>query len=203
MGFQPVSVITLCSRACSLATASDCLERRRSMRAKYRLEAYATLQHLQSRHMKAIVAMTRKRVIGESNKIPWRLRGEQSWFKEVTMGHPILMGRKTFESIGMPLPGRRNLVVTRTGNFAGVDLIRDLKAFDPAPYEVHGKEIFVIGGAEIYRALLDRCDTIYVTIVKEEYAGDAYFPEFESQFAISGTIRQTPAFDIFCYRRRR
>ncbi len=118
------------------------------------------------------------------------------------MGQPILMGRKTFESIGKPLPGRRNLVVTRTGNFAGVDLIRDLKAFDPAPYQTHGKEIYVIGGAEIYDALLDRCDTIYVTIVKEEYAGDAYFPEFESKFEITERIRETPDFDILCYRRR-
>jgi dihydrofolate reductase len=151
--------------------------------------------------MKAIVAMTRKRVIGQNNKIPWRLRGELRWFKEVTLGHPILMGRKTFESIGRPLPGRRNLVVTRTGSFADVDVIRDLKAFDPVPYESDGKDIFVIGGAEIYEALLDRCDTIYATIVKEDYSGDAYFPEFETHFAISETIRETPEFDIFCYRR--
>ena len=86
-------------------------------------QAYATLQRLLRRHMKAIVAMTRDRVIGKNNKIPWRLPGEQKWFKEVTMGHPILMGRKTFESIGRPLPGRRNLIVTRTGNFAGIDVI--------------------------------------------------------------------------------
>ncbi len=152
--------------------------------------------------MKAIVAMTPKRVIGQNNRIPWRLRGEQAWFKEMTMGHTILMGRKTFESIGKPLSGRRNLVVTRTGNFAGVDLIRDLESFDPAPYELNGKEIFVIGGAEIYDALLDRCDSIYATIVKEEYAGDTYFPDFGSQFEISRTIRETPEYDIFCYKRR-
>ena len=114
------------------------------------------------------------------------------------MGHPILMGRKTFESIGRPLPGRRNLVVTRAGKFAGVELIRDLNAFDPAPYELDGAEIFVIGGAEIYQALLDRCDVIYATVVKREYDGDAYFPEFESQFEISEMIRETPEFDIFC-----
>jgi dihydrofolate reductase len=153
--------------------------------------------------MRAIVAMTQDRVIGKNNQIPWRLPGEQKWFKEVTMGHPILMGRKTFESIGRPLPGRRNLVVTRTGNLPGVDLIRDLKAFDPAPYETDGKVVFVIGGAEIYEALLDRCDTIYATIVKGDYPGDAYFPEFESQFALSETIRATPDFDIFRYKRRR
>jgi dihydrofolate reductase len=153
--------------------------------------------------MKAIVAMTRNRVIGQNNKIPWRLRGEQKWFQEVTMGHPILMGRKTFESIGRPLPGRRNLVVTRTGNFAGVDLIRDLNAFDPTSYESHDQGIFVIGGAEIYQALLDRCDTIYATIVKKEHVGDTFFPEFESQFELSATIRETAEFDIFLYQRRR
>ena len=152
--------------------------------------------------MKAIVAMTRNRVIGLNNKIPWRLPGEQGWFKEVTMGHPLLMGRKTFESIGKPLPGRRNLVVTRTGNFAGVELIRDLEAFDPAPYETDGKEIFVIGGAEIYLALLGRCDTIYATIVQKEYPGDAFFPEFALQFEISETIRETPEYHIFRYQRR-
>jgi len=153
--------------------------------------------------VKAIVAMTRKRVIGDRNRIPWRLQGEQRWFKEVTMGHPVLMGRKTYESIGKPLPGRRNLVVTRSGEIAGVDLIRDLPAFDPAPFELPGKEIFVIGGAEIYLALLGRCDAIYGTIVKEDYPGDTYFPEFEPQFEISETIRQTPEFDIYCYKRRK
>jgi dihydrofolate reductase len=152
--------------------------------------------------MKAIVAMTRDRVIGENNKIPWQLRGEQKWFKQVTMGHPILMGRKTFESIGKPLPGRRNLVVTRTGNFPGVELIRDLKKFDPEPYESEGAEVFVIGGAKIYQALLDRCNALYVTIVKGEYRGDAYFPEFESWFEISETIRESSEFDTFLFKRR-
>jgi dihydrofolate reductase len=171
-----------------------------SMRGRFRLEAYATLLR---RHMKAIVAMTRDRVIGKNNKIPWHLPGEQKWFKVVTMGHTILMGRKTFESIGRPLPGRRNLIVTRARNLAGVEVIHDLNEFDPTLYEVNGREIFVIGGAEIYKALLDRCDTIYATIVKEDYPGDAYFPEFESQFALSETIRATPDFDIFRYKRRR
>jgi len=173
-----------------------------STRGKYRLEAYATLQRLLRRHMKAIVAMTRDRVIGKNNKIPWRLPGEQKWFKELTMGHPILMGRKTFESIGRPLPGRRNLVVTRAGKFAGVDVIHDLNEFDPRPYEMDGREIFVIGGAEVYKALLDRCDAIYLTAVKKAYEGDAYFPEFESRFEITERIRETPDFDILCYRRR-
>ncbi len=152
--------------------------------------------------MKAIVAMTRNRVIGQGNKIPWHLQGEQAWFKEVTMGHTILMGRKTFESIGRPLPGRRNLVVTRTGVLPGVELIRDLKEFEPADYEADGNEVFVIGGGEIYNALLTRCNAIYMTIVKGEYPGDAFFPEFESEFEYSETIRVSPEFEILYYKRR-
>jgi dihydrofolate reductase len=153
--------------------------------------------------MKAIVAMTRARVIGKENKIPWRLPDEQKWFKDVTMGHPVLMGRNTFESIRRPLPGRRNLVVTRTGNMPGVELIRDLMKFDPTDYERDGSEIFVIGGGAIYRALLSRCNGLYVTVVKGEHDGDTYFPEFESEFELSETIRETPEFDIYLYKRRK
>jgi len=153
--------------------------------------------------MKAIVAMTRNRVIGKNNKIPWRLPGEQKWFKLMTMGHTVLMGRKTFESIGRPLPGRQNIVVTRSGDLDGVEIVRNLEKFDPGPYEADGKEVFVIGGAEIYRALLPRCKTIYVTMVKQEHDGDAYFPEFESGFEIHEVIRETPEYDVLRYRRIR
>jgi len=153
--------------------------------------------------MKAIVAMTRNRVIGKNNKIPWRLPGEQKWFKLMTMGHTVLMGRKTFESIGRPLPGRQNIVVTRSGDIDGVEIVRNLEKFDPDPYEADGKEVFVIGGAEIYRALLPRCKTIYVTMVKQEHDGDAYFPEFESGFEIHEVIRETPEYDVLRYRRIR
>jgi|SRR5262249_4713731 len=151
--------------------------------------------------MKAIVAMTRNRVIGKNNKIPWRLPGEQKWFKAITMGHVVLMGRKTFESIGGPLPGRHNIVVTRSGDIEGVEIARELEEFDPSPYEAQGKELFVIGGAEIYRALLPRCRMIYLTMVKREHNGDAYFPEFESDFEIQEVIRETPAYDVLLYRR--
>jgi dihydrofolate reductase len=153
--------------------------------------------------MKAIVAMTGNRVIGKANRIPWHLPGEQKWFKQITMGHSILMGRKTFESIGRPLPGRRNLVVTRSGEIEGVEIVRDLEKFDPGPYEVNGKDLFVIGGAEIYRTLLPKCDSIYITIVKQEFSGDTYFPAFESNFEISEVIRETPAYDVLRYRRVR
>lgn len=149
--------------------------------------------------MKAIVAMTPSRVIGVGNKIPWHLPEDSRWFKRVTMGHPVLMGRMTFESIGKPLPGRRNLVASRNGAFPGVEMIRNLQGFDPAEYE---PEVIVMGGAEVYRVLLDRCNELLVTRLKKDYAGDRYFPEFESSFKIVEKIEETQDFEIFRYRRR-
>jgi dihydrofolate reductase len=151
--------------------------------------------------MKAIVAMTPNRVIGKENQIPWHVPGEQKWFKQITMGHSILMGRKTFESIGRPLPGRRNLVVTRSREIQGVEIVCDLEKFDPSSYEVNGKDLFVIGGAEIYRALLPKCDSIYVTMLKQEFSGDTYFPAFETSFELSEVICGTSAYDVLRYLR--
>jgi dihydrofolate reductase len=143
--------------------------------------------------MIAIAAMTPSRVIGQGNTIPWRIPGEQKWFKEVTMGHPILMGSRTFESIGRPLPGRQNLVVSRSRSWPGVEVIRDLAQFDPERYSA---EVYVIGGAEIYGELLDRCRELLITRLKTEYEGDAYFPEFESKFRLIEQIRETPDYVI-------
>jgi dihydrofolate reductase len=143
--------------------------------------------------MIAIAAMTPSRVIGRGSKIPWRIPGEQSWFKEATFGHPILMGSRTFESIGRPLPGRQNLVVSRTRSWPEVETIRDLSKFDPNQYL---PEVFVIGGAEIYAQLLDRCRELLITRVKSEYEGDVYFPEFESKFRLIEQIRETTDYVI-------
>jgi dihydrofolate reductase len=143
--------------------------------------------------MMAIAAMTPSRVIGRGSQIPWRIPGEQKWFKEVTMGHPILMGSRTFESIGRPLPGRQNLVVSRTRSWPGVEIIRDLSQFDS---EAYSAEVYVIGGAEIYRQLLDRCRELLITRLKTDYQGDVYFPEFESEFRFIDEIRETPDYVI-------
>jgi dihydrofolate reductase len=115
------------------------------------------------RIMIAIAAMTPSRVIGRGTEIPWRIPGEQKWFKEATLGHPILMGSRTFESIERPLPGRKNLVVSRNRSWPEVEMIRDLSRFDPEQYST---EVFVIGGAEIYAQLLDRCDELLIERVK-------------------------------------
>src|SRR5260370_37412830 len=124
--------------------------------------------------MIAIAAMKESRVIGSGNRIPWCIPGEQKWFKEVTMGHPILMGSRTFESIGRPLPGRQNLVVSRSRSWPGVEMIRDLAPFDPGQYST---EVYVIGGAEIYAQLLDRRCELLITPLKQESEGHAYFSE--------------------------
>ncbi len=149
--------------------------------------------------MKAIVAMTPSRVIGWQNQLPWRLPDDLRWFKRTTLGHPVLMGRKTFESIGKPLAGRRNLVVSRTANFPGVDMIHDLHDFQPNRYR---PEVCVIGGAEIYRQLLSRLDEIIVTRLKCEYHGDAFFPPFEDNFVLTATLEETPEFIRVRYRRQ-
>ena len=149
--------------------------------------------------MKAIAAMTPSRVIGRGNTIPWKIPGEQKWFKEVTMGHCVLMGSKTYLSIGRPLPGRRNLIVSRSQTWAGAEMIRDLSQFDPANYS---EEVYVIGGAEIYQQLVDRCDELLITRLKAEYPGDVHFPEYESEFSIVEQIRETSDYWIFRYAHR-
>ena len=148
-----------------------------------------------------LVAMDEKRGIGKDGQLPWRLSSDLKRFRQLTMGHHIIVGRKTFESIGRPLPGRRNLVVTRSREIQGVEIVCDLEKFDPSFYEINGKDLFVIGGAEIYRALLPKCDTIYVTMLKQEFSGDTYFPAFETSFELSEVIRETSAYDVLRYLR--
>ena len=148
--------------------------------------------------MIAIVAMTPSRVIGHRNAIPWRLPEDLRWFRETTLRHPVLMGRKTFQSLGKPLRGRANLVVSRTFAFPGVEMVPSLVRFDPDRYE---REVFVIGGAEIYRAMLPRCRQLLVTHVKAEYPGDAFFPAYEHLFRPVEEIRDASEFRTVRYER--
>src|SRR4051794_12564070 len=127
--------------------------------------------------MKAIAAMSLNRVIGRDGKIPWHISEDFKWFKRTTTGKVVLMGRKTFDSLGKALPNRTNLVVTRGHPpLEGVTLVTDLDAFDPAQFT---EEVFVIGGAEIYRQLLPRCSDLYLSVVHQTVDGDAWFPPFE------------------------
>ena len=127
-----------------------------------------------------IVAASMNNVIGAKGDLPWRLSADLKRFKALTMGKPIVMGRKTYESIGRPLPGRQNIVITRNSDFVadGCDVVPSIEA----AIEVAGdaEEIMVIGGSHIYAAFLPRADRIYLTRVQAKLEGDAYLPHIDS-----------------------
>ena len=149
--------------------------------------------------VRAIVAMTPSRVIGQGGKMPWHYPEDMRWFKQTTMGNAVLMGRKTFESIGKPLPGRLNFVVSRTASFQGVEMIRDLIGFQLDRFD---RDVYVIGGAEVYRTLLPITAELIVTHVLKEHLGDTFFPEYEAVFESAEKLLQTPDFVIKRYVRR-
>jgi dihydrofolate reductase len=129
--------------------------------------------------------MSSNGVIGRNNALPWRLAGDLSHFKRVTLGKPVLMGRKTWESIGRPLPGRANIVITRQDGYVA-EGAQVVKTFDEAVELATGiagdagaGELMVIGGAEIYRLALPRAARLYVTEVHAEVEGDTFFPAWD------------------------
>ena len=125
-----------------------------------------------------IAAMDKNRLIGVDNGLPWHLPDDFKHFKAVTMGKPIVMGRKTFESIGKPLPGRKNVVVSRRGFEA--DDVTVVDSIDRALAEVSGvDEVMIVGGASFYEQMIDKADRLYLTYVDAECEGDAWFPDFD------------------------
>ncbi len=133
--------------------------------------------------MKAIiVAMDKNRVIGKDGKIPWHLPNDLKHFRELTMGHVIIMGRKTFESIGKPLPGRVNVVLTRQKNYAPQGVVVHHSLEDALSVFADSPKVFIIGGAEIYREALPLMDKLYVTEINAViWQGDTYFPEIDNK----------------------
>lgn len=127
-----------------------------------------------------IAAMADNRVIGHSNCIPWCLPKDLKHFQQVTTGHPIIMGRKTYDSIGHPLPKRHNIVITRQVgmNIAGCDVVGSLEEALALAKEDASEQINVIGGGDIYRQALPLADRMYLTIVHGTFEGDTFFPEF-------------------------
>ncbi len=148
--------------------------------------------------MKAIAAMARNRVIGLNGSIPWHLPEDFRWFKKMTLGGVIVMGRKTFESLGKPLPGRRNVVVSSAANLEGVDNLRSLQDLDETLYAP--APVWIIGGANVYTQTLSKCSDLYLSLVDAEPAGDAWFPEFESQFRLHEIVAKHEGFEIHHYR---
>lgn len=128
--------------------------------------------------LSAIVAMSLNRVIGVNNQLPWHLPADLKHFKTLTTGHPIVMGRKTYESIGRPLPNRTNIILTRDQSYQapGCLVFNEINAALQADEIKNATEVFIIGGAMIYAELLPRVERIYLTIVKTAIDGDAYFP---------------------------
>ena len=126
-----------------------------------------------------IVATDSARGIGIENRLPWRLPEDLAHFKRVTTGHPIIMGRKTFESIGRPLPGRQNIVVSRdpAWHLSGIESAASLPA---AIALTTGKDAFIIGGAEIYKQALPLCDRLIVTEIDKVFDCDTFFPEIDA-----------------------
>lgn len=130
-------------------------------------------------HLSVIVAMAKNRVIGIDNTLPWRLPEDLKHFKVLTMGHHIVMGRKTYESIGRPLPGRTTVILTRDAAYR-MDGCLTAGSIDAAIAACgDDPEIFFVGGAELYAQVLPRADRLYLTEIQAEYAGDAHFPEVD------------------------
>lgn len=131
----------------------------------------------------AIAAMAHGQVIGKDNKMPWYLSEDLKHFKNTTMGHPVIMGRRTYLSLGRPLPGRENIVLTRNRKFCGDDITVHHSLGDVEQYlDANAKErAFVIGGGEIYRTFLHRIDTWYITRIDLLVEGDTHFPDIDWQ----------------------
>ncbi len=190
--------------------------------------------------MKAVAAMSLNRVIGHEGAIPWHLPEDFKWFKKLTLGGFVIMGRKTFASLGRPLPDRTNIVLTRAprklardpqfratfgpaivggwvprigraGYQLGFNRLgeRDVWLVKSLPKLVAAfererptREVFVIGGAQIYEQLLPHCTDLYLTIVEREVEGDALLPDFEDRFEAVKTVLRQPEFHVVHYRNR-
>ena len=126
-----------------------------------------------------IVAMSSNRVMGVNNSLPWHLSEDLKHFKTLTTGHTIIMGRKTYESIGKPLPNRRNIVISRNLNafYGGVEVVHSLE--DAFSTSSNDEEVFIIGGSNIYEQSLHLVEHLYITEIKKAFEGDAFFPEID------------------------
>jgi dihydrofolate reductase len=133
-----------------------------------------------------LVAADENNVIGKDNKLPWHLPADLKYFRNQTWAMPILMGRKTFESIGKPLPGRKSIVITRSSEWKheGVSVVHSIEDAIAEAGSLGVKEIFVIGGAEIFKTSFNQANRIYLTRIHHKFEGDAYFPELSPDWQI-------------------
>ncbi len=130
-----------------------------------------------------IVAVSENNVIGKDNKLPWYLPTDMKYFKNMTWGMPVVMGRKSFDALGKSLMGRTNIVITRNKNWKadGVEVVQSIDQAITLASQTDAKEIYIIGGGEIFQAAMPSADKIYRTLVHENFEGDAFFPEIKQE----------------------
>lgn len=160
-----------------------------------------------------IAAVAKNGVIGADNKLPWNIPEDLRRFKKLTFGNPVIMGRKTFDSIGKPLPGRRNIVISRNADLQidGCEIADSLEAAIKIAQKENTDEIFVIGGAQIYAQAMQFARRLYLTEIDKDVKGDAFFPQFslsewrerERQSGNGGADESQPRFDFVIYERTR
>ncbi|MEM7600854.1 MAG: dihydrofolate reductase [Verrucomicrobiota bacterium] len=153
-------------------------------------------------HLKAVVAMASNRIIGKNGDLPWRLSEDLKWFKKVTVGHPVVMGRKTMDSLRGPLPNRRNVVISRSATELpeGFELA---SSCEEALARLEGEEqISIIGGAQIYAELLPQCDEVLLSYVFHPYEGDTELPAFEDDFEMKEILYRDDDFELRRYGRK-
>lgn len=143
---------------------------------------------------RAIAAMAENRVIGNHNTIPWHLPEDFKWFKKTTMGQTLLMGRKTFDSIGRPLPGRQTIILSR--NQLSIPNTQTVNTIESIESVATSDTIWIAGGAEIYQLMLPKCTDLYLTRVHQRPVGDTFFPDFENHFELATVIESNAEFSI-------
>ena len=136
-----------------------------------------------------IVAYSKNRVIGYKGKMPWKIKGEQLWFKELTLNHTVIMGRKTYESIGKPLENRLNIIVSST-LFFDEENLKTARSLNEAISLANSEEVFIIGGQQLYEEAITIADTLYITEIDIEVEGDTYFPEFDENNYVKTLIKE-------------
>lgn len=143
--------------------------------------------------MSLIAALSRNHVIGQNNALPWHLPDDLKHFKALTLGKPVIMGRKTFESIGKPLPKRRNIILTRNPHYSakGCEVVHDL----PTALKLteDEREVMIIGGEKIFTLALPLANTLFLTLIHQEIEGDAYFPEWDPAQWVESEREEHPA----------
>ena len=151
-----------------------------------------------------IAAMSENRIIGAGNRIPWTIPSEQKHFRELTMGHPVIFGRKTFESIGRPLDGRKNIIVTAQRGYAaaGASVVHSVE--EALSLCRSDDEVFICGGGPLYQETISQADRIYLTVVHRSYEGETLFPEIPAVFAevFREEVKEVMPYSIIRYERR-